>query len=373
VSTLTETPAPPPATEPRGHGKAALILVVGLVAVTLAALIGRKTNSESVLLLLVIFVSLGFEYTNGFHDAANAIATSVSTRALTPRAALIMAAMMNLLGAFMGQQVAKTISSVIKPPTGVTGLTVIAAGVLGAIAWNLITWYFGLPSSSTHSLIGGTVGAGLAAAVTVNWNTVVDKVIVPMIVSPIVGFFLAYLVMVAILWIFRRANPGRVGRRFRIAQTLSAAAMALGHGLQDAQKTMGIIVLALVVTGHSDGKSIPVWTVLACAGVLSLGTYAGGWRIMRTLGRKVIELDPPKGFAAEATASVILYVTAYVYQAPISTTHVITSSIMGVGATKRLSAVRWGVAGNIVVAWIFTIPMAGLVAAIVYGIIHVFA
>ncbi|MCW2917090.1 MAG: phosphate transporter [Actinomycetia bacterium] len=374
MSTLAKVPATESeAMKPGGgHGKAALILLAGVVLVTLVALVGRRTGAETAVLLLVVVVALGFEYTNGFHDAANAIATSVSTRALTPRAALLMAAAMNLLGAFLGQEVAKTISGVITPPSGVAGLTVVAAGVLGAISWNLITWYFGLPSSSSHALIGGTVGAGLAASVTVHWSTVVDKVVVPMVVSPIVGFFLAYLVMIAILWIFRRANPGRVSRRFRIAQTLSAAAMALGHGLQDAQKTMGIIVLALWTTGHSDGKSIPIWVIISCAGILSLGTYAGGWRIMRTLGRKVIELDPPKGFAAESTASLILYATAYIWQAPISTTHVITSSIMGVGATKRLSAVRWGVAGNIVLAWIFTIPMAGLVAASVYGVIHLF-
>jgi PiT family inorganic phosphate transporter len=373
MSVLATAPAPEgQAPKPGGHGRAGLVLLAGVVIVTLVTSIGGRTSSESTVLLLVILVALGFEYTNGFHDAANAIATSVSTRALTPRAALIMAAAMNLLGAFLGQEVAKTISSVITPPSGVAGLTVVAAGVLGAISWNLITWYFGLPSSSSHALIGGTVGAGLAASVTVNWSTVIDKVVVPMVVSPVLGFFLAYLVMVAILWIFRRTNPGRVSRRFRIAQTLSAAAMALGHGLQDAQKTMGIIVLALVTTGHSDGKSIPFWVVISCAGILSLGTYAGGWRIMRTLGHKVIELDPPKGFAAESTASVILYAAAYIWQAPISTTHVITASIMGVGATKRLSCVRWGMAGNIVLAWIFTIPMAGLVAAAVYGVVRLF-
>ena len=376
MSTTTEGRAAPPTGSPsptgRGGSRMALVLAAGVLAITFVALVGRKTGSETAVLLLVVVVALCFEYTNGFHDAANAIATSVSTRALTPRAALILAACMNLLGALMGQQVAKTISSVITPPEGVAGLTVVAAGVLGAITWNLVTWYFGLPSSSSHALIGGTVGAGLAAACTVHWNTVIDKVVIPMIASPIVGFFLAYVVMVALLWIFRRAQPGRVSRGFRIAQTLSAASMALGHGLQDAQKTMGIVVLALVTTGHSDGQSIPLWVVLSCAGVLSLGTYAGGWRIMRTLGRKVIELDPPKGFAAEATASSILYATAYIWKAPISTTHVITASIMGVGATKRLSAVRWGIAGNIVLAWIFTIPMAGLVAAAVYGLIHLF-
>jgi PiT family inorganic phosphate transporter len=189
----------------------------------------------------------------------------------------------------------------------------------------------------------------------------------------VVGFIAAYLVMVAILWIFRRAHPGKMSRRFRLAQSLSAASMALGHGLQDAQKTMGIIVLALITTGHhGPGGGVPLWVVLLCAGALSAGTYAGGWRIMRTLGRKVIELDPPKGFAAELTASAVLYSTAFIWQAPISTTHTITSAIMGVGATKRLSAVRWGVAGNIVIAWVLTIPMAGLVAALAYVVIHFF-
>ncbi|MBT2208142.1 inorganic phosphate transporter family protein [Actinomadura sp. NEAU-AAG7] len=331
-----------------------------------------RSDAQAAVLVLVVVVSLVFDYTNGFHDAANAIATAVSTRALTPRVALLMAAVMNMLGALLGVEVAKTISEVITPPDDLHGLTVIAAGVLGAITWNLITWYFGLPSSSSHALIGGVVGAGIASASTVNWSSVVDKVAIPMVVSPVVGFLLAYLVMIAILWIFRHAHPGRVGRRFRIAQTLSAASLALGHGLQDAQKTMGIIVLALVVTDHSDGNSVPTWVIVSCAGALSLGTYAGGWRIMRTLGRKVIEVDPPKGFAAEATASVVLYVTAYFWHAPISTTHTITSAIMGAGATKRLSAVRWGMAGNIVLAWVLTMPAAAAVAALVYGIVHFF-
>ncbi|RFU43369.1 inorganic phosphate transporter [Actinomadura logoneensis] len=324
------------------------------------------------MLLLVVLVSLVFDYTNGFHDAANAIATAISTRALTPRVALLMAAVMNMLGALLGVQVAKTVSEVITPPSGLHGLTVVAAGVIGAIAWNLITWYFGLPSSSSHALIGGVVGAGLASASSVAWAKVVDKVAIPMVISPIVGFVAAYGVMLAILWIFRKKNPSKVGRRFRIAQTMSAASLALGHGLQDAQKTMGIIVLALVTTGHSDGKGVPWWVIVLCAGALSAGTYAGGWRIMRTLGRKVIEVDPPKGFAAEATASVILYLTAYIWHAPISTTHTITASIMGVGATKRLSAVRWGIAGNIVVAWVLTMPAAAIVAAVVYYIVHFF-
>jgi PiT family inorganic phosphate transporter len=346
---------------------------VGLVALVGIWFLGRLVGSELAVLIVVVAIALIFDYTNGFHDAANAIATSVSTRALTPRAALILAAVMNLLGALLGTEVAKTVSEVITPPTGLHGLTVVGAGVFGAIVWNLITWYFGLPSSSSHALIGGAVGAGLASASTVNWEKVVDKVAIPMVVSPLVGFAAAYLVMVAILWIFRRAHPGRMSRRFRIAQSLSAASMALGHGLQDAQKTMGIIVLALLATGHhGPGDGVPLWVILLCAGALSAGTYAGGWRIMRTLGRKVIELDPPKGFAAELTASAVLYSTAFIWHAPISTTHTITSAIMGVGATKRLSAVRWGVAGGIMMAWVLTIPMAGLMAAIAYSVVHLF-
>ncbi|MGP4027531.1 inorganic phosphate transporter [Actinomadura sp. 3N407] len=347
-------------------------LLLGLLAVVISGALGLRQDAQTAVLILVVVIALVFDYTNGFHDAANAIATSVSTRALTPRAALLMAAVMNLIGALLGVEVAKTVSEVITPPTGLHGLTVVAAGVLGAITWNMITWYFGLPSSSSHALIGGVVGAGVASASSVSWSTVMEKVAIPMVISPVAGFGLAYLVMVAILWIFRRANPGRIARRFRIAQSLSAASMALGHGLQDAQKTMGIIVLALVTTGHSDGSDVPLWVIISCAGALSLGTYAGGWRIMRTLGRKVIELDPPKGFAAESTASMILYATAYIWHAPISTTHTITSCIMGVGATKRLSAVRWGVAGNIITAWVLTMPMAAGVAALVYFVVHLF-
>jgi PiT family inorganic phosphate transporter len=326
-------------------------------------------------LIIVVAIALFFNYTNGFHDAANAIATSVSTRALTPRAALALAAVMNLVGAFLGTGVAKTVGSgIIDPPKDMHGLTIVAAALIGAIVWNLITWYFGLPSSSTHGLVGGLIGAALAASGSVLWAAVLEKVVLWMVLSPVIGLILGYFVMTAIMWIFRHSHPGRVGRRFRIAQSLSAAAMALGHGLQDAQKTMGIIVLALVTTGYQDASDshVPVWVILICAAVLSLGTYAGGWRIMRTLGRRVIELDPPKGFAAEATAASILYATAFIWQAPVSTTHTITAAIMGVGSTKRLSAVRWGVAGNIMAAWVLTIPAAGLVAALAYWVIALF-
>jgi PiT family inorganic phosphate transporter len=318
----------------------------------------------------VIVVGVVFDYTNGFHDAANAIATSVSTRALSPRVALVVAAVMNLVGAFLGTGVATTISSgIIDTPQGAHGMLVVLSALLGAIVWNLVTWRLGLPSSSSHGLIGGLVGAALAAAGTVRWSGVLDKVVLPMVVSPVVGFVLAGLVMLAILWLFRRGRPSRLSRGFRSAQTVSAAAMALGHGLQDAQKTMGVIVLALVVGGYQQGFDVPWWVVLVAAGALSLGTYSGGWRIMRTLGSRIAELDPPRGFAAELTASSVLYVTAFVFAAPISTTHTITSSILGVGATRRLSAVRWGVAGNIVWAWVLTLPMAALAAAVAFWVL----
>ncbi len=321
----------------------------------------------------VIALAMGFNYTNGFHDAANAIATSVSTRALTPRVALAMAAVANLFGAFFGTKVAQTIGSgIIEQPQGVNGLWLVAAALVGAIGWNLLTWWFGLPSSSSHALIGGLAGAALVAGVAVQWSVIWEKVVIPMIVSPVIGLVGGYLVMTAIFWLFRRANPGRVTRGFRLAQTASAAAMAFGHGLQDAGKTAGVVLLALNISGLHDSNTVPIWVLLLSAVVISLGTYAGGWRIMRTLGRRIIHLTPPQGFAAETTAASILYVAGLVFGAPISTTHTITASIMGVGATKRLSAVRWGVAGNIVGAWILTFPGAGLVAVITWYVTSIF-
>jgi inorganic phosphate transporter, PiT family len=326
---------------------------------------------ETFALVVVIGVALCFTYTNGFHDSANAIATSVSTRALTPKAALAMAAVMNVLGAFIGSGVAQTVSKgIIDTPDGRHGLGILFAALIGAILWNLLTWYYGLPSSSSHALLGGLVGGALAGASTVHWDGVLDKVVIPMVVSPVVGLVVGYLVMIAIMWAFRRSNPHRVKRGFRMAQTVSAASMALGHGLQDAQKVMGVVVLALVTAGHDTGGGIPFWVKLVCAMMMSLGTYAGGWRIMRTLGRKIIQLDPPQAFAAETTASSILYITSYIFKAPISTTHVITSAIMGVGATRRVKAVRWGVAKNIVLGWFITMPAAALVAALVYEILR---
>ncbi len=324
---------------------------------------------EWVPVAVVIALAMGFNYTNGFHDAANAIATSVSTRALTPRIALGMAAVANLVGAFFGTKVANTIGSgIIDAPRGAEGLWLVGAALVGAIGWNLLTWWLGLPSSSSHALIGGLGGAALAAGAVVKWHGILEKIIIPMILSPIVGLIVGYLVMTAILWAFRGSNPGRVSRGFRYAQTASAAAMAFGHGLQDAAKTAGVVVLALTVSGHHDSEQVPLWVLVLSAVVISFGTYAGGWRIMRTLGRRIIHLDPPQGFAAEATAASILYVAGLAFGAPISTTHTITSAIMGVGATKRLSAVRWGVAGNIVGGWVLTFPGAGIVAAVTYWI-----
>jgi PiT family inorganic phosphate transporter len=323
---------------------------------------------------IVIALAMAFNYTNGFHDSANAIATSVSTRALTPRVALLMAAVANLFGAFFGKKVADTVGKgIIDAPIGTTGLMLVAAALVGAIGWNLLTWWFGLPSSSSHALIGGLGGAALAAGATVKWLGIWKKVVIPMVLSPVVGVILGYLVMALILWLFRRAQPGKVSRGFRYAQTASAAAMAFGHGLQDASKTVGVVVLALAVGGYHSGSEVPWWVLVLSAIVISAGTYAGGWRIMRTLGRRIIHLDPPQGFAAETTAASILYVAGLAFGAPISTTHTITSAIMGVGATKRLSAVRWGVAGNIVGAWILTFPGAGIVAAVCFWVFHLFA
>jgi PiT family inorganic phosphate transporter len=326
-------------------------------------------SPELIAVLAVIIAAMAFDYTNGFHDAANAIATSVSTRALTPRVALGMAAVGNFIGAHFGAEVAKTVGDgLVKLPLGIPSLGVVFAGVVGAIAWNLITWYFGLPSSSSHALFGGLVGATLFATEgTVEWGTILEKVLIPMVASPFVGFILGFAVMVGIMWAFRRGQPGKLNRGFRIAQTVSAAFMSVGHGMQDAAKTMGIIVLALYTGGFQDSATeIPWWVFWTSATVLAAGTYAGGWRIIRTLGRKIIDLGPAEGFAAEMVASSVLFFNALVLHAPISTTHTITSAIMGVGATKRLSAVRWNVAGNIIIAWLTTFPAAAAIACVVY-------
>ncbi len=322
------------------------------------------------LLVIIVLVALAFDFTNGFHDTANAIATSVSTRALPPRVAVAMAAVMNMLGAFFGQHVAKTVGKGIVETTHVT-LTLVLAALIGAIVWNLITWYFGIPSSSSHALIGGLVGAAVAAsgAHAVLWTSILDKVVIPMVVAPAVGFVIAFFFMTLLLWIVWRLRASHVNRTFRLMQPASAAAMAWAHGTNDAQKTMGIIALALFASGHISTFYVPDWVIVAAASAMALGTLSGGWRIIHTLGSKVIKLDPIHGFAAETSAAGVIFASS-AFGYPLSTTHTITAAIMGTGATQRLSAVRWGVAGNILTAWVLTLPAAAAVAAIVYPILH---
>jgi len=327
------------------------------------------------LLLAVLGLAVLFDYINGFHDTANAIATSVSTRALRPEHAILMSATANFVGALTGTAVAKTISSgLATTPGGADGQTIVAAALIGAIIWNLITWRLGIPSSSSHALIGGLLGA-----VTVSVGTsaiivdgVVTRVILPLIGSPIAGITIGFLFMVVLLNVFRRAHPRRINERFRRLQVVSAAFMAFSHGSNDAQKTMGIMTLALIAAGVLPADAhIPLWVIVLAATAISLGTAAGGWRIIRTMGQRVVKLDPVHGFAAETTAASII-LTASHFGMPVSTTHVISSAIMGVGASDRLSAVRWGVAGNIVVAWILTLPASALAAAIAYVLISPF-
>jgi PiT family inorganic phosphate transporter len=324
-------------------------------------------------LILVIVLVTGFDFTNGFHDAANAVASAVSTRALSLRSALGLAAVMNLIGALAGTGVAVTVAKgIIDTPHSGHGMIVVGSALVGAISWNITTWYFGLPSSSSHALIGGLVGAAIASSTSVHWSGVLTKVVIPMIVSPLVGMGLGYVVMIGLLWAFHRANPHRAGRLLRRAQIASASSLALGHGLQDAQKSMGVIVLALVVTGHQDDYHVPFWVILLCATALAAGTWSGGLRIMRTLGRRIFHLTPAHGFAAEVSASSVLYLTAFVFAAPVSTTHVVTSAIMGVGATQRRKAVRWSIAGNIAVGWVLTFPGSASIAAASYLFLNLF-
>lgn len=321
-------------------------------------------------LVVLVVVALGFDFTNGFHDAANAVATAIATRALRPLPALAMAAALNVVGALVSTKVAATIGSgIVATPKGHAGLVLVFCALIGAIVWNLITWGLRLPSSSTHALIGGLVGAALASSGVVRWHTLYEKVIVPMVASPLIGAGLAFLLMVAILWTFRRFRPAPVNSGFRRAQVLSTAAMAYSHGTQDAQKTMGVITLALVATGHLTHFHVPLWVILSAAAAMGLGTVVGGWRIIGTIGSRITPLDPPRGFAAQSVASAVLLVSAYSYAMPVSSTHVITSSVMGVGASRRLSSVRWGVAGEVLAAWVLTIPGSAAVAALIYALV----
>ncbi len=317
----------------------------------------------SVSLLLIVVLAVVFDYVNGFHDSANAIATSVATQALRPRTAVLMAASMNFAGAFAGTAVAKTIGAGLVD-TETTTEAVIIAALLGAITWNLVTWWFGIPSSSSHALIGGLLGATIVAAGVgaLNLEGIVDKVIIPMFSSPLIGFVLGLLFMVLLARLFFRAPRRPTSRMFRKLQVFSAGFMAFAHGSNDAQKTMGIVTLALFAAGVIDDISVPVWVIIMAASAMSLGTAAGGWRIMKTMGQRVVELEPVHGFAAETTAATVLLSTAAMGM-PVSTTHVISSAIMGVGTSKGVRHVHWGVARTIVTAWIVTIPAAGLVGA----------
>jgi PiT family inorganic phosphate transporter len=329
---------------------------------------------SDVVLVAVIVTALAFDFTNGFHDTANAVATSVSTRAMSPRLAVLIAAVMNFAGAFLSTAVAATIASGLVDVDVVDG-RVLIAGLAGAITWNLFTWYLGLPSSSSHSLIGGLVGATLAAAGAdaVKWSGFWEKVAVPGLTSPVIGFLLAAAGMLAILWAFRRARPGPLNRSFRVLQIGSGAAMALGHGLNDAQKTMGVIALAMYVNDPSRSPDdVDDWVKFSAAAAISLGTYAGGWRIMRTIGTRIVALEPPQGFAAQTAATGVLWFTGHV-GFPISTTQVITGAVFGAGTATNARRVRWGVAGNILVAWLLTLPAAGLTAALVYELLGPFA
>ena len=318
------------------------------------------------ILVLVIILALTFDFINGFHDTANSIATSVSTRVLTPRMAILMAAVLNFVGALMSEKVAKTISKGLV--NGNIEQYVIVSALLAAIIWNLITWYLGIPSSSSHALIGGLVGASVVYAWSLDkviWKGVLDKVVIPLVTSPIVGFIIGYLVMNLLYFILRALSQRQVNGIFSKLQIVSAAVMAYSHGNNDAQKSMGIITLALVSAGYLDKDAgIPILVKIGCAIAMALGTSIGGWKIIKTMGVNMIRLQPVGGFAAEASAAVVIE-AATALGAPVSTTHVISSAIMGVGASKRVSAVRWGIAKSIVSAWVLTIPITAFLGALI--------
>jgi PiT family inorganic phosphate transporter len=313
----------------------------------------------------VVAIALFFDFTNGFHDSANAIATSVSTRALSPRMAVASSAALNFAGAFLSIEVAATIAKGIVEPDVIT-LDLVMAGLVGAITWNLITWFIGLPSSSSHALVGGMVGSAMSAGGTdvVQWGGIKEKVLIPSLVAPFLGVLLALGLIVVITRLIARTSPSKVNRGFRRAQLVSGGFVAFTHGTNDAQKTMGIIALALVASGHLDADfdRPPTWVIAAAAAAMAAGTYAGGWRIIKTLGQRIAKIDPPQGFAAQTACAAILWATAH-FGFPVSTTHTISGSVLGAGAIRGFSAVRWGVAGNILIAWILTLPAAALVGA----------
>jgi PiT family inorganic phosphate transporter len=328
---------------------------------------------SDVVLWIVVATALAFDFTNGFHDTANAVATSISTRAMGPRLAVTIAAALNFVGAFLSLKVAATIASGIVDADLIT-LPIVFAGLIGAIFWNLATWYFGLPSSSSHALIGGVVGAAFAAAGSkaVFGDGLLEKVVIPALVAPVLAMLVAGIAILVAYRIVGRQHPGTVSRGFRLGQIISGSLFSLSHGTNDAQKTMGIIFLALVANGNLQATDdIPTWVIVSAATAIALGTYVGGWRIIRTMGSRIIKMDPAQGFAAQGAGAAVILSASHV-GFPLSTTHVISGGIIGAGAAKRFSAVRWGVAGNIVAAWVLTLPAAAMVGGATYGVTRLF-
>jgi PiT family inorganic phosphate transporter len=329
--------------------------------------------SNDVVLVIVVATALLFDFTNGFHDTANVVATSISTHAMPPRIAVAYAAVLNFVGAFISLAVAATVAKDVVNADVITP-TVVFAGLVGAIAWNLATWYFGLPSSSSHALIGGVVGSAFAAAGAdaVLSDGVLGKVLIPAVVAPVVAFIVGVIAINLVYGIVGRERPGPVNRGFRFGQVLSGGMLALAHGTNDAQKTMGVITLALIANGNlSSDSDVPTWVVISAASAISLGTYFGGWRIIRTMGTRIIKMDAAQGFCAQGAGAAVILASSH-YGFPLSTTQVISGGVMGAGAGKKVSAVRWGVAGNIVVAWLLTLPAAAAIGGATYGFCQLF-
>lgn len=328
---------------------------------------------DLIILWIVVFLALSFDFINGFHDTANAIATSVSTRALKPRVAILMAALMNFLGAITFTGVAKTIGSGVANPAELEhGVIIVIAALISAIAWNLITWWFGIPSSSSHALIGSLAGAVIAGAgmSSINSGGIID-IVKALLLSPLIAFTVGFIIMWVLKQIFAKASPHQINKGFRSGQVITAMFQSFSHGTNDAQKAMGIIVFALVAAGVHDTMDVPLWVKISAASAMALGTSIGGWKIIKTMGTKIFKIEPINGFAADVGSAVVI-LTATMLHLPVSTTHVITSSILGVGSAKRFSAVRWSVAGRIVIAWIITIPITVVMAMGIYWLIHWF-
>ncbi|HPF20467.1 MAG TPA: inorganic phosphate transporter [Syntrophomonas sp.] len=320
--------------------------------------------------IVIVVLALIFDYINGFHDTANAIATSVSTKALSPRAAIVVAAVLNFLGALSGTAVAATIGKGIIMPEVVTP-QVLCAALMGAIFWNLFTWYFGIPSSSSHALIGGLVGAAMAGfgPGEVSWDGFI-KIFSGLLTTPVIGLIVGSLIMYLLFWMFKKSSPAKTNRQFRRLQILTACMASFSHGSNDAQKTMGIITMSLVSAGILTNFEVPLWVKIACALAMAAGTAMGGWKIIRTMGGKIFRIEPINGFAADFSSSLVIFVSSKL-GIPVSTTHVVSSSIMGVGAAKRMKGVRWNIAKQIVTAWFITIPLSGLASAMVYMLFQI--